>query len=77
MKFFSRLSWIALVAGIMFCISACGQKGRLVVPVKPPAVSTPYPVATPKENTENGADSEIKPEAAASTPEVSTPPNKD
>jgi predicted small lipoprotein YifL len=46
MKFFAR---IALpVIGMLCLVSACGQKGKLILPVKPPAISTPYPVAQPK-----------------------------
>lgn len=49
MKYFSQLSLFSLIVGTSFSISACGQKGPLVAPVKPPAVSTPYPVAMPKQ----------------------------
>jgi predicted small lipoprotein YifL len=47
MQFFSRLALLTLVIAVIVAINACGQKGPLFIPVKPPAVSTPYPVATP------------------------------
>jgi predicted small lipoprotein YifL len=50
MKFFFRTTWlICLIA--MLC--ACGQKGKLVMPVKPPPVSTPYPTGQPKDDESN------------------------
>ena len=48
MKFFLRRITLACAIGSMTVISACGQKGKLLMPVKPPAISTPYPVAQPK-----------------------------
>jgi len=48
MKFFFRcFSHCALIVVLAMC-SACGQKGKLILPVKPPAISTPYPTAQPK-----------------------------
>jgi hypothetical protein len=48
MKFFSRAIWLACCLSLL--CSACGQKGRLVMPVRPPPVSTPYPTALPKDS---------------------------
>ena len=45
MKFFLR-ALTSLMLLLVVC--ACGQKGRLVLPVRPPAISTPYPTAVPK-----------------------------
>jgi len=42
MKF---LSLLTLSIGMICHISACGQKGPLFIPAKPPAISTPYPTA--------------------------------
>jgi predicted small lipoprotein YifL len=41
----SIINLIALVFATSF-LSACGQKGPLYVPVKPPAVTTPYPTSS-------------------------------
>jgi len=46
MKFPLRRTCLAL--GALCLISACGQKGKLVMPVQPPPISTPYPTAAPK-----------------------------
>ena len=46
MKFPVHPVWPAI--GMLFLLSACGQKGKLVIPVPPPPISTPYPAATPK-----------------------------
>jgi len=48
MKFFLRCITLAGAIGSMAVISACGQKGKLLMPVRPPAISTPYPVAQPR-----------------------------
>ena len=45
MKFRSLVTWVACLV-VLLC-SACGQKGKLVMPVRPPPVSTPYPTALP------------------------------
>ena len=44
MKFFIRAITPLM---LLLVVSACGQKGKLVIPVRPPAVSTPYPAAQP------------------------------
>ncbi|MET3106307.1 putative small lipoprotein YifL [Oxalobacteraceae bacterium GrIS 2.11] len=59
MKFFSRANLLVCIA-ILLC-TACGQKGKLVIPTRPPAVNTPYPTATPKEDDSN-ADSTSAPQ---------------
>lgn len=51
MKFFSRTPWLICVFSAL--CGACGQKGKLVMPVRPPTVSTPYPVALPKDDSNN------------------------
>ncbi len=40
MKLFFRLCLCTLI--IALC--ACGQKGKLIIPTKPAAISTPYPM---------------------------------
>jgi predicted small lipoprotein YifL len=51
MKFSSRPTLLTLFFTVIVAISACGQKGPLYLPVKPPAISTPYPIAEPEEST--------------------------
>lgn len=49
MTFFVRRSILLLLTGAAAClIAGCGQKGRLVLPVRPPAISTPYPASLPE-----------------------------
>jgi len=65
MKFFPRPNLLTLIIGIGFSISACGQKGPLFLPAKPPAVSTPYPVAI----SNKGANKNANESAPASYPD--------
>lgn len=43
-------SYLRAVAPVLLLliVSGCGQKGKLMLPVRPPAISTPYPVEPPK-----------------------------
>jgi len=47
MKF---LNLLTVVIGMICTISACGQKGPLFIPDKPPAISTPYPTDVPTDD---------------------------
>jgi predicted small lipoprotein YifL len=47
----SSLYRLGLFALTLTILGACGQKGPLFLPDKPPAISTPYPTTTSKENT--------------------------
>jgi len=87
MKFFPRLFALFCALGLMTQISACGQKGKLVMPVRPPAISTPYPVAQPKPKPDADSDQmdpsgqimETGPDKVNDAPEPakdSTPPEK-
>ena len=50
MKFlFLRYSSLCILTGVLALLGACGQKGKLVMPPKPEAISTPYPIAPPDE----------------------------
>ncbi len=46
----SRSCTIWLPCLLVLLCSACGQKGKLVMPVRPPPVSTPYPTALPADD---------------------------
>jgi hypothetical protein len=72
MKFFSRCFWLVLILGMC---SACGQKGKLVLPVKPPAISTPYPTAQPKK-VDGDTDSESEPASKPAESVTNQPPEK-
>ncbi len=48
MKFLLRCFASPLVLALCVVLSACGQKGKLVMPPTPTAISTPYPQAQPK-----------------------------
>jgi len=48
MKFLFRCFTASLVVSLCVLASACGQKGKLVMPPNPTPISTPYPVAQPK-----------------------------
>lgn len=48
MKLFLRLCLSTLIVATSLGTSACGQKGKLVIPTVPAAISAPYPVAQPK-----------------------------
>ena len=55
---------------VMAMCSACGQKGKLVLPVKPAAISTPYPTAeSQKADGDRASESETESKPA----EVQTP----
>jgi hypothetical protein len=54
MMFFSRQTTVTILIGVL--VSACGQKGKLVLPVRPPAISTPYPSDAPKAQPKLDAD---------------------
>ena len=49
MKFIHHFVSIMFIMLTTSTLTACGQKGKLVIPIKPPAISTPYPTAQPKE----------------------------
>jgi hypothetical protein len=67
MTFLPRTVWILFL--LCLC-SACGQKGRLVMPVRPPPVSTPYPTSVPDDAESDGqnAPTENKKADSASEP---------
>jgi len=70
MTFFNYLIRASVILLMFGTICACGQKGKLVLPVKPPAISTPYPTTQPKEvNEEPGAE-----QATESTPDTAMEP---
>jgi hypothetical protein len=73
MKFFFRTTW--LICFIALLCNACGQKGKLVMPVKPPPVSTPYPTAQPKDNDSNKDPELVKSDASAIEPAKDVPPD--
>ena len=48
MKFLLRCFIMLSSVTVLAVVTACGQKGKLVMPPKPTPISTPYPEATPK-----------------------------
>ena len=60
MKLFLRLCLSTLVVATSLGTSACGQKGKLVIPTVPAAISAPYPVAQPKSASEVEHDPQSK-----------------
>jgi len=56
MKFLFRCFTASLTVALCVVTSACGQKGRLVMPPNPTPISTPYPVAQPKPANDAPAD---------------------
>jgi len=48
MKYFLRSSAVLCALALMSMVSACGQKGKLIMPPRPVPISTPYPVEQPK-----------------------------
>ena len=69
MKSPMRTIWLLCMLGLV--CSACGQKGKLVMPVRPPQVSTPYPTSLPKED-----DADQKDRVKESTPDNQPDANK-
>ncbi len=48
MTFFKYLASATVLLLSVGSLCGCGQKGKLIIPITPPAISTPYPVAQPK-----------------------------
>ena len=75
MTFFARrtvptATWIATLA-LLATLSACGQKGKLFMPVRPTPVSTAYPTAPARPADETGSASQP---ASASAPAALSAP---
>jgi len=75
MTLFSRFVTSFIAIGLTLSVCACGQKGKLVIPVKPPAISTPYPTPVAKPEKSPDADSAAKPAAPVEQTKVEAPPN--
>lgn len=60
MKLFLRICLSTLIVATSVGTSACGQKGKLVIPTVPTAISAPYPVAQPKPAAQDEHDPQIK-----------------
>ena len=58
---FFRLYQFTFAIGLTLSVCACGQKGRLVIPSKPAAISTPYPAPVAKPANTPATDAEPTP----------------